>query len=77
MLPRLSERAYRIPALHGELQIVRTELHDLQKLCYSFGLGSCQNVRVNPDVLRKAEAEGERCRQRRSEPEASEAVVSQ
>lgn len=28
----------------------KSRLHNLQKLCYSFRLGSCRKVRVNPDV---------------------------
>lgn len=28
----------------------KSRLHDLQKLCYSFGLGSCRKIREYPDV---------------------------
>ena len=28
----------------------KSRLHNLQKLCYSFGLGSCRKIREYPDV---------------------------
>jgi len=34
----------------------KSRLHNLQKLCYSFRLGSCRKVRVNPDVSIAAKA---------------------
>lgn len=69
------------PALHGELQDVRPELHNLQKSCYSFGLGSCRKFRVYPDVSRKAKvlkgtALKQRVRSVMTAPEAREEVVS-
>lgn len=37
----------------------KSRLHNLQKLCYSFRLGSCRKVRVNPDVSIAARARPE------------------
>ena len=37
----------------------KSRLHNLQKLCYSFRLGSCRKVRVNPDVSIAAKARPE------------------
>lgn len=32
-------------------------MHNLQKLCYSRGLGGCRKIRVNPEVSIAAKAE--------------------
>ncbi|CFP61541.1 Uncharacterised protein [Bordetella pertussis] len=36
----------------------------LQKSCYSFGLGSCRNLRVNPDADRRGCWGFEKCQVR-------------
>jgi hypothetical protein len=35
----------------------RSQLHNLQKLCYSFGLGCYRNIRENPEISIAAKEE--------------------
>ncbi|WP_225596996.1 hypothetical protein, partial [Achromobacter sp. ACM04] len=36
----------------------KSQLHNLQKSCYSLGLGSCRKLRVNPDISIAAKKRG-------------------